>query len=147
MEREGGADILEEMDPDDAADILGDLEPERARDLLSRMETEEADDVRELLTYDDDSAGGLMTNDIVTVPPTVTAEQAIGLVRQQAANMDNVYYVYVVDEGERLLGALSLRELIVAPPSTTIGRVIHRELIRVRLDDSHEEIARIIDNS
>jgi magnesium transporter len=144
MEPERAADILEEMEPDDAADILGDLEPERARDLLSRMETEEADDVRELLTYDDESAGGLMTNDVVTVPPTVTAEEAIGLVRQQAATMDNVYYVYVVDEGERLLGVLSLRELIVAEPSTPIGRVMHRELIRGRLDDSHDEVARMI---
>jgi magnesium transporter len=144
MEPERAADILEEMEPDDAADILGDLEPERAEDLLRRMEADEAEDVRELLTYPDDSAGGLMTNDIVTVPPTVTAEQAIGLVRQQAAAMDNVYYVYVVDEGERLLGVLSLRELIVADPKTPIGRVMHRELIRGRLDDSPDEVARMI---
>ena len=122
MEPERAADILEEMEPDDAADILGDLEPERAQDLLSRMEADEAEDVRELLTFDDDSAGGLMTTDVVTVPPTATADEAIGLVRQQAAEMDNVYYVYVVDEGERLLGVLSLRELIVAEPSTPIGR-------------------------
>ena len=77
MEPERAADILEEMEPDDAADILGDLEPERARDLLSRMDADEAEDVRELLIYPDDSAGGLMTTDLVTVPPTVTAEQAI----------------------------------------------------------------------
>ena len=144
MEPERAADILEEMEPDDAADILGDLEPERAQDLLSRMEADEAEDVRELLTFDDESAGGLMTTDVVTVPPTATADEAIGLVRQQAAEMDNVYYVYVVDEGERLLGVLSLRELIVAAPSTPIGRVMHRELIRGRLDDTHEEIARMI---
>ncbi|MDQ3811319.1 MAG: CBS domain-containing protein [Chloroflexota bacterium] len=144
MEPERAADILEEMEPDDAADILGDLEPERARDLLSRMDADEAEDVRELLTYPDDCAGGLMTNDVVTVPPTVTAGEAIGLVRQQAAAMDNVYYVYVVDEGERLLGALSLRELIVADPSTPIGRVMHRELIRGRVDDTQEEVARLI---
>jgi len=144
MEPERAADILEEMEPDDAADILGDLEPEHAQDLLSRMEAEEAEDVRELLTYPEDSAGGLMTTDVVTVPPTVTAEQAIGLVRQQAAAMDNVYYVFVVDEGERLLGVLSLRELIVADPPTPIGRVMHRELIRGRLDDTQEEVARII---
>jgi Mg/Co/Ni transporter MgtE len=144
MEPERAADILEEMEPDDAADILGDLEPDKAQDLLNRMDTEEADDVRELLTYEDDTAGGLMTNDVVTVPPYVTAEQAIGLVRRQAAEMDNVYYVYVVDEDEHLLGELSLRELIVAPPTTSIGRVMHRELIRGRLDDSQEEIARMI---
>jgi Mg/Co/Ni transporter MgtE len=144
MEPERAADILEEMEPDDAADILGDLEPEKAQDLLSRMETEEADDVRELLTYEDDTAGGLMTTDLVTVPPNVTAEEAIRLVRSQAAEMDNVYYVYVVDDGEHLLGELSLRELIVANPNTSIGRVMHRELIRGRLDDSQEEIARMI---
>lgn len=144
MEPERAADILEEMEPDDAADILGDLEPERAHDLLSRMDVDEADDVRELLSYPDESAGGLMTNDMVTVPPTVTAEQAIRLVREQAAAMDNVYYVYVVDEGERLLGVLSLRELIVAEPQTPIGRVMHRELLRGRLDDSQDEVARLI---
>jgi magnesium transporter len=108
------------------------------------MEVDEADDVRELLVYADDSAGGLMTNDIVTVPPTVTADEAIGLVREQAAAMDNVYYVYVVDEGERLLGVLSLRELIVAEPKTPIGRVMHRELIRGRLEDDQDEVARLI---
>jgi flagellar motility protein MotE (MotC chaperone)/sporulation protein YlmC with PRC-barrel domain len=144
MEPERAADILEEMDPDDAADILGDLEPDVARDLLSRMETEEAEDVRELLTYPDDTAGGLMTTDVVTVPPTVTAEEAIHLVRRQAAEMDSVYQVYVVDDDEHLLGDLSLRELIVAHPNTSIGRVMHRELIRGRLDDDSEEIARII---
>jgi Mg/Co/Ni transporter MgtE len=85
-----------------------------------------------------------MTNDIVTVPPSVTAEQAIQLVREQAAAMDNVYYVYVVDEGEQLLGVLSLRELVVAEPSTPIGRVMHRELLRGRLDDSQDEVARLI---
>jgi magnesium transporter len=144
MEPERAADILEEMEPDDAADILGDLEPDRAQDLLSRMDADPAEDVRELLTFDDDTAGGLMTTDVVTVPPTVTAEQAIRLVRQQAAAMDNVYYVYVVDPDELLLGVLSLRELIVAEPSTPIGRVMHRELIRGRLDDSKEDVARLI---
>src|SRR5215471_12200733 len=108
MEPERAADILEEMDPDDAADILGDLEPEQALDLLSRMEPDEADDVRELLTYDEETAGGLMTNEVVTVPATVTAEQAMRIVRTQAAEMENVYSVYVVDDSEVLLGELSL---------------------------------------
>jgi Mg2+ transporter MgtE len=144
LDKDRAADILEEMDPDDAADILGDLEPEQARDLLARMEAEDAEDVRELLTYPDDTAGGLMTTDLVAVPPTVTAQEAIGLVRQQAAEMDNVYQVYVVDSEEHLLGDLSLRELIVAHPDTAIGRVMHRELIRGRLDDDADEIARII---
>ncbi len=144
LEPERAADILEEMEPDDAADILGDLAPEHRHDLLSRMEQEEAEDVRELLEYPDETAGGLMTNELVTVPPDITAGHAIALVRREAAAMDNVYYVYVVDQEERLLGVLSLRELIVAEPSTPIGRVMHRELVRGRLDDSHEDVARLI---
>jgi magnesium transporter len=144
MEPERAADILEEMDPDDAADILGDMEPEKVHDLLSRMEPDEADDVRELLSYDEETAGGLMTNEVVTVPATVTAAQAMGLVRTQAAEMENVYSVYVVDDNEVLLGELSLRELIVAEPHEPIGRVMHRELIRGRLDDTDQEVARLI---
>src|SRR5215510_2123150 len=116
MEPERAADILEEMDPDDAADILGDMEPEKAHDLLSRMEPDDAEDVRELLSYDEETAGGLMTNEVVTVPATATAREAMGLVRTQAAEMENVYSVYVVDDNEVLLGELSLRELIVADP-------------------------------
>ena len=144
MEPERAADILEEMEPDDAADILGDMEPERAHDLLSRMEPDEAEEVRELLAYGDDTAGGLMTNEMVTVPAHVNAAEAIQLVRKQAAEMENVYSVFVLDEKEVLLGELSLRELIVADPSDPIGRVMHRELIRGRLDDSHEQVARLI---
>ncbi|HEY1292424.1 MAG TPA: CBS domain-containing protein [Chloroflexota bacterium] len=144
MEPERAADILEEMDPDDAADILGDMEPDKAHDLLSRMEPDEAEDVRELLSYDEETAGGLMTNEVVTVPATATAAEAMTLVRAQAAEMENVYSVYVVDDSEVLLGELSLRELIVADPEAPIGRVMHRELIRGRLDDTDEEVARLI---
>jgi magnesium transporter len=144
LDAERAADILDDMEPDDAADLLGDLEPEHAADLLRRMEADEAEDVRELLAYPDDRAGGLMTTDVVTVPAWADAAEAIALVRAKAADLDNVYYVYVVDEAGRLLGVLSLRELIVADPSTPIGRVMHRELIRGRLDDSAEEVARLI---
>ena len=144
MEPERAADILEEMDPDDAADVLGDMAPHKAHDLLSRMEPDEADDVRELLEYDEETAGGLMTNEAVTVPATVTAAEAMAMVRTQAAEMENVYSVYVVDDNEVLLGELSLRELIVADPDTPIGRVMHRELIRGRLADTDEEVARLI---
>lgn len=143
MEPERAADILEEMDADEAADILGDLEPEKAQDLLSRMQVEDADDVRELMPYDDDTAGGLMTNEMVVVPRGVTAEEAIRLVRQQAREMDNVYYVYVIDDDEHLLGDMSLRELIVADPQLSVDRVM-REPIRGKLNDSKQDVARLV---
>ncbi len=144
LDAERAADILEEMDPDEAADLLGDLEPERAQDLLNRMEVDEADDVRELLIYRDECAGGLMTTDVVTVPPDITAERAIARVRDEAAELDSVYYVYVVDEKERLLGTLSLRDLIVADPAALIGTVMQTEPVSAHVDDPHQEVARLI---
>lgn len=149
MDAERAADILEEMDPDDAADLLGDLaeqEPERAADLLERMEDDEAEDVRTLLAYDDETAGGLMTTDFVTVSADVTAEEAIARVRGEAAAMDAVYDVYAIDADEHLVGDLSLRELIVAEPGACIRDVMRplEEMVLGHTDDQREEVARLI---
>lgn len=144
MDADRAADILEEMDPDEAADILADIPQERKEAILERMEPEEAQDVRELLGYPENSAGGIMTTDFVTIPPHVPAEEAIRIVRAEAAEIDNVYYVYVTDAEERLLGALSLRELIVAPPDRPVSEIMHRDIIAVHVMDSQEEAARLI---
>ncbi len=144
LDAERAADILEEMDPDEAADLLGDLEPERAQDLLSRMEADEAADVRALLAYGDEVAGGLMTPDYVAVPPEVSAEAAIGLVRQAAAELESIYEVYVTDAAGKLLGVLSLKELIGAEPGAPIGQVMQTEVVQAQVDDPQEEVARLI---
>lgn len=144
IDAERAADILEEMDPDEAADILGDLPAERAEDLLQRMDAHEADEVRELLLYGDDSAGGLMTNQFVTLPWDVTAEEAIRQIRERGAALDEVYSVYVVDERERLRGALSLLRLITAPPTALLRDVMDADLVVARPDDSAEHAARLI---
>lgn len=144
LDDERAADILEEMGPDDAADVLGDLSHDRAAAILRRMDPEDARDVRELLGYPEESAGGIMTTEYVTVPPNVTAGAAIELVRQQAAELDNVYYIYVVDEDERLLGVLSLKDLIVSPPEARIADRMHRDLISVDVATPQEEVARKI---
>lgn len=144
LDAERAADILEEMAPDEAADLLGDLDPERAQELLRHMEPRDADEVRELLAYPDDTAGGLMTTEFVTIPADVTAEQAIALVRAKAAALDNVYYVYAVDAEQRLVGVLSLRELIVAAPSAPIREVMHTDLVVGHPDDRPEQVARLV---
>lgn len=147
IEPDRAADILEDMDPDEAADLLGELaedEPDRAEDLLGRMQPEEAADVRELLAYGEDSAGGLMTTDFLTIPADVTAGRAIELVRSQAAGMGSVYYVYAVDADDRLVGVLSLRELIVAEPTVPIREAMHTDLVVAYADDPAEEVARQI---
>lgn len=144
LDNEQAADILEEMDPDDAADVLGDMRAERAEAILAAMDAEEARDVRELLGYPENTAGGIMTNEFVTVPPDVTVAEAIELVRRQAAEVGDLFYIYVTGPDDRLLGVLSLKELILADPSARVWDVMHHDLVTVDVRRPQEEVARLI---
>src|SRR5581483_11176532 len=118
LDDERAADILEAMSPDEAADLLADLPEERREQLIAKMEADEAEDVEELLTYEEDTAGGLMTTEFVAIPVSLTAAQTIDRLRELEPDAESIYYVYVVDDDEKLLGVLSLRDLIVAKPDT-----------------------------
>jgi len=144
VEDEKAADILDEIDPDDAADLVGELPQDRAEQLLSLMEPEEASDVKELLKYPDDSAGGLMTPQYVAVPAGMTAQEAIGYIRKAGEEAETIYYCYVVDDQNRLVGVFSLRELIIAPPTRVIDEIMVREVIAVAPDASREETAQLV---
>jgi CBS domain-containing protein/sporulation protein YlmC with PRC-barrel domain len=144
MDDERAADVLEEMDPDEAADLLAELPAERSRLLVSLMEKEEADDVRHLLTFPEDSAGGIMTTDYAVVPPNVTAEQAINLLRETASDIDTVIYVYVVDIENHLLGVFSLTDLIFAMPETLVSNFMDDRVKTVHTHDDQDEVAQII---
>jgi magnesium transporter len=144
MDTERASDILEEMPPDEVADILAELPQERAEQLLSRMQKEEAEDVKELLAYEEDTAGGLMTTEYVAVRETLTAQECIEELRRLEPDAESIYYVFVVDDEEHLRGVLSLRDLIVAPPSTPIASIMIRDVIAVRLDDGVQEVAAVL---
>jgi len=144
VESEKAADLLEEINPDDAADLVGDLPKDRADELLSLMEPEEASDVKELLKYHDDSAGGLMTTEYVTVPAGMTAQEAIEYLRRVGEEAETIYYCYVVENDNKLAGVLSLRDLIVAPPTERIDNIMSRNLIAVDPLASQEETAHLI---
>jgi len=144
LEPERAADIVEEMEPDEAADLLADLPEERREELLDEMEPEEAADVMDLMSYDEASAGGIMTTEFVTLPQDMTAQQAIDYLRKLAPSDEMVYYLYVVDDENRLVGVLSLRQLIVAQPDTPIRDIMERDVIRVHVGSSLEEVARDI---
>jgi CBS domain-containing protein len=141
---EKAADVLEEMSPDEAADLLSELSPERSRDLLQLMEAEEADEVRELLQYEEDTAGGLMTTEYVSVLPDMTAAQTIEHLRKVGEEAELVYYVYVTDSEEHLIGVFSLSDLILAQPETPITNFMHKRVVTVELADKQEEIAQIV---
>jgi CBS domain-containing protein len=138
------ADVLEEMSPDEAADLLAELPRERSEGLLGLMEKEEAEEVRDLLKYDEDTAGGIMTTEYVTVTPDMNAAQTIEHLRKVGEEAELVYYVYVTDAEEHLMGAFSLSELICAQPETLITDLMHKRVVSVELDTEQNEVAQVV---
>jgi flagellar motility protein MotE (MotC chaperone)/sporulation protein YlmC with PRC-barrel domain len=144
IEPERAADILEDMDPDEAADVLGDLSAARAADLLSRMDHEEAEDVRELLAYPEDSTGGIMTTSYIAIPAELTAEQTLARLRELAPDAEDIYYLYVTEADETLIGVISLRDLVIAPPSRSVRDFMTTPVIQVQATDSLEDVAAVL---
>jgi len=141
MEIAEASDIIEEMSLSEAADLLGDLPKDKAEDILMEMERDMAEDMKELLAHPEETAGGLMTTSFLSFPPSITAGEALECIRKVAEDMDFVYYLYVTDDEEHLLGMLSLRELLVAPPETTLSDLMDTRVVSVSLDEEKEKIA------
>ena len=144
MEPEKAADVLEHMDPDEAADVLGDLPEKKAVELLNRMEKEEAEEVRELLEHDEDTAGGLMTTEYICFPPDMTAEEVMKELRLVAPDIEMIYYLYVVDREEHLLGVLSLKDLILAQPKATLASIMVTNPKTVLARDDEKVVAETV---
>jgi flagellar motility protein MotE (MotC chaperone) len=144
LQEEKAVDILEEMDPDEAADVLGDLSNSRSEELLEHMAPEAAADVKELIAYDEETAGGLMTPEFVAIPGNLTAAQTIQRLRELAPKAETIYYVYVVDDDGHLVGVISLRDLIVADPDTPINDVMVRNVRYAHTSDHADDVAQVI---
>jgi len=145
MDKERAADILERMSPDEAADVLGDLSEEKAEDLFNRMEDEEQLEVAELLAYEDDTAGGLMTTEFVTLPRDLTVGAALARLREMAETPNMIYYLYVVEgESWQLTGVITLRSLILADPSFPLEHVMRADIQVAHVHDDAAEVAQKI---
>ncbi len=144
MSDEKVADVLEEMEPDEAADLLAELPQERSRRLVALMDQDEADDVRHLLAFPEDSAGGIMTTDFATVPAGVSAEQAIKLLRENAREIEPFSYVYVTDTTKHLMGVFSLNDLIFADPQALVDEFMRDRVKSVNPLDHQQEVAQMI---
>jgi magnesium transporter len=138
------SDLIDEMEPDEGADLLGELPQERADALLNLMAPDQAADLRRLLSYPEDSAGGLMTPEHVTVRAGITAAEALAMVRERGRDVQNIYYVYVVDEEGRLKGTLSLRDLIMEDPGELVDSLMVHDVVSVTLDTKQTDIARLV---
>jgi len=135
------ADILEEMSPDEATDVLTDLPAERADELINLMQAEEAKEVKELLKYAEGTAGSVMTTEFIALPESLTAEEAIQRLRAQAPEVERVFYLYVVDASQHLVGVLSLRALILCPPSQRLSAIMSKDVVSISVHDTVEMVA------
>ena len=138
------ADILEEMSPDDAADLVADLSDESREEILALMERGEAEELGELLAYPEDTAGGMMTTEFVALSAALTCAQAIDRLRDMEPDAETIYYVYVTDDEDRLVGVLSLRDLIVAQPGTPVAEVMLAEPVTVGVLADEDEVAEVV---
>ncbi len=149
LDTERAADVLEEMSPDDAADLIAELPPETAEHLLALMEPDEADDVRRLLSYEERTAGGLMTTEPVILPPDATGAEALALLRNQELTPSLAAMVYVCrppleTPTGKFLGACHFQRLLREPPSTLVSAVADTDIEPLRPGASLEEVARLL---
>lgn len=146
MDEERAADILEEMSPDDAVDVLDEMDDEKSEQLFNLMEEHEKADVAELMAFEHDTAGGLMTTEFVTFPRDMTVGEAIRSLREMAETPNMIYYMYVVEEKDswKLCGLISLRSLILADPTKKLEDVMRTEFRFAHPSESAENVAHTI---
>jgi magnesium transporter len=139
------AEEVDELDSDDAADIIGELSEERQEAVMSQIEDEEhAKEIEELLTYDEDSAGGLMAKELVKVNENWTVLKCVKEMRIQAEEVTRVHSIYVVDDDEKLKGRLSLKDLLIASTRTPISEIYIPKVDFVKVDDDLDDVSNIM---
>ncbi|MGD8496264.1 MAG: magnesium transporter [Gemmatimonadales bacterium] len=138
------AAIVEEMADDDAADIIGELEPQQQAEVLSTVSVPDAAQIEELLHYPEDTAGGIMTRDVLAIRSELTASQAIAEIRRQAQGDIDFYTIFVVDPDQRLAGVVALQDLVISDPDTPIAELTEDPLAVVPVSMDQEEVGRIL---
>lgn len=141
------ADILEQIDPDDATDIFAEVEntnPVAAGTIMIEMDPDEAAEIRDLMAYGSDTAGGIMTPAFVAVFPELRADETVTALRKVAAEAETINYVYVVDRSEKLIGVLSLHSLVLSRPETPVRELMASDTWSIEVDEDQEVAARIM---
>ncbi len=138
-------EVLMEMSPDDVAALLGCLPETKSTELLEKMQREASEDVEELLAYEDDTAGAIMLPDFIALQQDVTASEAIQSLQSEYINVEMPFYLYVVDEYKRLVGVVSLRQLVVVPGHTPLKEFMTTDVYSVTTDTHQEDVAKIVE--
>lgn len=141
---ENRKEILDEMSHDDIVDHLGELSDERSQEIIGFLDQEDQDDVRELMNYDEDTAGGLMTTEFVSLDENLTISQAIEHLQKKSPDAETIYYLFVIDSHKKLSGVISLRDLIINKPDEKIRDLMNSRVISVNVSDDQEEVAKVV---
>jgi magnesium transporter len=138
------SEIVQELDSDDAADLVGDLPPERAQKIIERLEDDVSEELEKLLPYPEDTAGGIMALEFVAAKADNTVEEAIEIIREKREEVENVYYLFVVDDLNRLVGVVSLKDLVLEPPKQKLSEIMNPEVFSVSSDTDQEEVYHLV---
>ncbi len=138
------AEFVRRLPPDDAADILQELPPDELRAVLQILHIDEVNELKALLAYSDDTAGAIMNPDFFALDSQLTVDEAIQKIRDAGDLLESVFYIYVVDETNRLLGTVSMREILLAPGTRILSDALRTNPVMVRVDMSEDKVAEII---
>lgn len=141
MERAPLAALLTYMSHDERADLASRLPPERIEEIMPLLAHAEREDIRSLASYRQGTAGAVMTSDYATLPAEITAAAAIDRLRHEAPDRETIYYCYVVDEHRKLIGIVSLKDLILAPPHRSVSQIMQTEVVSASVDEDRESAA------
>jgi magnesium transporter len=144
LKREDISRVLQELPSDDAALLVGEMPEELRDELLDTMKVEHSTDVQELLGFADETAGRMMTPDFFALDEDMTVSEAITALQRRSEEFEMAFYLYVVDSRNHLLGVVSLRQLLLNPPSTPLRKIMISDVIKVTTDTDQEEVARIV---
>ncbi len=137
------SEMLNYMYDDNAADVLEHMDKSHVDQFLSEMPTKDANNLRGLLHYDTETAGGIMTTDYVEFHQDITAGEAIKMLRKFAETAETIYYLYLLDDNEDLVGVMSLRDLIMQKSKTVLKNAMNTDLITVNVDDEQADVAQV----
>ncbi|RMG99025.1 MAG: magnesium transporter [Deltaproteobacteria bacterium] len=138
------ARLLDELEADDAVDILGRLDPEQLEEILSRLDAEDADELQDLLAYDENTAGGIMSPEVFRCTPDATIGDVLTMLRSAPEVPESSFYVYVVEADGKLIGQIALHDLVTHDPETKVEDVMDRDVVAVRADMDQEEVADVV---
>jgi magnesium transporter len=137
-------EIVQELDSDDAVDLLGDLPEYRAKQIISTLKHDVSEDLEKLLPYREDTAGGIMAIEYVAVKENSTVQEAIKTIREKREEVENLYYLWVVNDYEKLVGVISLKDLVLEAPDSKISNIMNPEVISVDVNRDQEEVANLV---